>query len=677
MTRPLPRISNLKSQIGFLHSRQACTAFTCAFFFTNSLVTTAHAQGKPAGPASIRADWLKWAPGDTRLFMEFRDLAQVRNIFRTRGIWEAVQQLSTPAATTQPWQLHAERSLGLTPDQAIDELLGVRAALLAVDPTRWEVGVVIAELPPQGDVRAVLRRWRAREEKTDGPVKRYALPGGLGLAVRDRVLLFGPTADPDGLWDRSAALLADRAGPTLAGRADVAALRADAPKDYSCLIYTSWTDAPAADDPRPSRLLCTANVTSEGIDFELRGHVRPGDGTPATWTPQKLAKLPGDAAFLWARSYAPADFQRWMAADDAAPTSLSAVLFNTFVTKQEDRLALAKSIGPRVTWVADVRPAKTRGDAVVPAVSIICESRDTEALSHRVDSAMELMTGFLDLVSGTASTQETSPIQSEVAGKQSLHWVDWGRQLEKRMGLPAMATVQPCWFAADGQWIMATSKTLALRLLDARTEPGTRVRQKSFEAFASKSPITDYFRVDGQKLAALIHGWDGYLSRTRPEMLNPTYWKEWADRRLEDRRRLGVTLKPAPDQSGALVVEVEAGSPAEGSLESGDVIIEAGGKPTATSRPAQLVAEAYQQSRESGAFRLVFLRGSEKKTVVIPLPKMPTFAEGFDPVATLRRLASLASRIDTISVIGRMGPGPRVEARGQLRWKRTGGPRTP
>ena len=678
MTRPPPRLSIPIRPIVTSRTPEIYAACATWVFIAISLFgEPAFGQADATTIPSARADWLKWAPGDTRLFLEFRNLSQVRAIFRTRGIWEAVQQLSTPASTTQPWQLHAERSLGMTPDQAIDELLGVRAALLAVDPARWQVGVVIAELPPQGDVRAVLRRWRAREDKTDGPVNRYTLPGGLGLAVRGRVLLFGPTADPDGLWDRSAALLADRAGPTLAGRADVAALRADAPKEYSCLIYTSWTEAVTADDPRTNRLLCTANVTSEGIDCELRGNVRPGEGAAATWTPEELAKLPGDAAFLWARSYAPVDFQRWLAADDTPLTSLSAVLFHTFVAKQDDRRAMAKSLGPRVTWVGDVRPTRTRGEAVVPAVAVVCESRDAEALTQRIDSAMALITGFLDLVSGTLTTQEASPVQTEVIGKHTLHWLDWGRQLEKRLSLPAMNTVQPCWFAADGQWVMATTRTLAKRLLDARSEPAARVRQKWLESFASKTPITDYFRIDGQKIAALIQGWDGYLSRTHPEVLNPTFWKEWADRRLEDRRRLGVTLKAAPDQSGAEVVDVEVGSPAEGRLESGDIIVEAAGRPAATSRPTQIVAEAFEQSRESGAFQLVYMRRGEQRSVVIPLPKMPSFAEGFDPVGTLRRLASLAARIETVSVIGRMGPGPRVEARGQLRWKQTGGPTSP
>lgn len=671
MTRPLPPHSHLKSPKVLFHLPRALVA---VFVLGVGGVLPAYSQEKAAtaSPAG-RADWLKLAPGDTRLFLEFRDLAQVRSIFRTRGIWEAVQQLSAPAATTQPWQLHAERTLGMTPDQAIDELLGVRAALLAVDPMRWQVGVVIAELPPRNDVRTILRRWRAREEKTDGPVHRYTLPGGLGLAVRGRVLLFGPIADPDGLWDRSAALLADRAGPTLAGRADVAALRADAPKEYSCLVYTSWTDAAIADDPRASRLLCTATVTGDGIECELRGNVRPGGGVAATWAPEDLAKLPGDAAFLWARSHAPADFLRWMAADDAPLAGLSAILFHTFLPNKDDRRALAKSLGPRVVWVGDVRPGRTRGDAVVPAVSVVCESRDAEALTKRVDLTMELMTAFLGLIAGTPTTQEESPIRREVVAKHSLHWIDWGPQLERRLGVPAMSTVQPCWFSGEGQWTLSTTRTLALRLIEARSEPGMRARQKWFESFASKSPITDYFRIDGQKIATLIQSWDGFLSRTQPEMLNPTYWKEWTDRRLDQRRRLGVTLRSAPDHAGAEVVDVEMGSPAEGKLETGDIIVEAGGRPTATSRPAHAVASAFEESREGGAFSLMYLRNGERRSVVIPLPAMPTFAEGFDPVATLRRLASLAARIDSVSIIGRMGPGPRVEAKAQLRWKNTGG----
>jgi len=656
-----------------------------AWLATVAAIACAYAIGALSQPAvadppespPVRADWLKWAPGDVRLFIEFRNLAAIRSIFRTRGIWEAVQQLSTPAATTQPWQLHAERSLGLTPDQAIDELLGARAALLTVNPARWEVGVVIAELPPQIEVRTVLRRWRAKQERTDGPVQRYSLPGGLGLAVRGRVLMFGPKEDPDGLWDRSAALMADRAGPTLAGRSDVAALRAAAPEEYSCLIYTAWTDPASADDPRSNRLLCTATVSNDGIDCELRGSVRPADGKPAVWTAADLAKLPGDAAFLWARSHDAVTIHRWLATDNAPLTSLSGMLFQTFVAGQDDRRRIADSIGPRFAWIAEVPPTRVRGEAVMPAVAMVCETGDAAGLIRRIDGGMELLTAFLEFISGKPTTQESTLIKKTDIAGESLHWVDWGPGLEARLGLPGAATVQPCWLALDGRLILASARSLATRIIESRTETATRARQKWIETFAADKPVTDYFRIDGQKLAALIHGWDGYLSRKHPEMLTPHYWKDWTDRRIEERRRLGVALKPAPERGGVEVVSVDPGTPAEGRLEPGDVIIEAAGRPMATSQPTRAIAEAYQQARDSLVFPLVLKRGEEERRIVIPLPMLPTFTEEFDPVATLRRLASLASRVDSIAAIGRMGPGPRIEVRGQLRWKRARVPGMP
>jgi len=681
MTRPLsPRqIRSPESPRDLLHRRLRAFPVYAAILISTWIATArAPADNPTTSPATVaRADWLKWAPGDARLFIEFRDLAGVRSAFRTRGIWEAVQQLSAPAATTQPWQLHAERSLGLTPDQAIDELLGARAALLAVNPANWQVGVVIAELPPQTEVRTVLRRWRARPEKPDGPVQRYSLPGGLGLAIRGRVLMFGPKEDPEGLWDRSAALLADRAGPTLAGRSDVAALRAAAPQDYSCLIYTSWTDAAPSEDPRSNRLLCTATVTADGIDCELRGHVRPGDAQAATWTAAELAQLPGDVAFLWARSHDAKSIHRWLAVDGLPVSSLSGMLFQTFVATPEDRRRVADSLGPRIAWIGDVRPGRTRDEAVMPAVSVVCDTRDATFLSRRIDAGMDLLTAFLEFISGQPASQESTFIQKTPLGKETMHWVDWSKGLVARVGLPALATVQPCWVALDGRLVFASTRSLAQRIIESRADAVMRMRQKRIEALASDTPITDYFRVDGQKIAALIHSWDGYLSRHHAEVLTPNYWREWTDRRIEERRRLGVTLKAAPDGSGAEVVTVDSSTPAEGRLEPGDIIIEAGGRPTSTSRPAQVVAEAYQASRETGAFALVFMRGTDKHTILIPLPTMPRFAEGFDPVAFLRRLASLSSRIDSITAIGRMGPGPRIEVRAQMRWKRSGGLPTP
>ena len=72
------------------------------------------------------------------------------------------------------------------------------------------------------------------------------------------------------------------------------------------------------------------------------------------------------------------------------------------------------------------------------------------------------------------------------------------------------------------------------------------------------------------------------------------------------------------DVKGALVTSVTAGSPAqEKGIVAGDVIVEAGGKPTDT---AQAVAKAISGASDNISFKVVNSKG-ERRDVTVPVPK--------------------------------------------------------
>ncbi len=212
---------------------------------------TGLAQENRAAPAPV--DWTRFVPDDVRVYVEIRDLAGIRRTFRRLGVWDQVRRLSESpetAATSQPWHRSAERALGLTPERAISLVLGRRAALFAREPGAWQSGVLLAELPRRTNLDVLLRRWRASEIGTTGPVRRYRLRGRILLAVRDRTLLFGPPRDPDRLWERSALLLAGARGPTLRDRSEFAGLRSRLTTQRSGFGYASFA---AADDGAAGR----------------------------------------------------------------------------------------------------------------------------------------------------------------------------------------------------------------------------------------------------------------------------------------------------------------------------------------------------------------------------------------------------------------------------------------
>jgi S1-C subfamily serine protease len=96
-----------------------------------------------------------------------------------------------------------------------------------------------------------------------------------------------------------------------------------------------------------------------------------------------------------------------------------------------------------------------------------------------------------------------------------------------------------------------------------------------------------------------------------------------------ERPRLGVGLAPAgvarrmrravglPERDGALIRDVEAGSPADGAgLASGDLIVSAGGVPIAD---ADDLADALAAAVGAGSIALVVVRGTDERTVTVAL----------------------------------------------------------
>lgn len=91
--------------------------------------------------------------------------------------------------------------------------------------------------------------------------------------------------------------------------------------------------------------------------------------------------------------------------------------------------------------------------------------------------------------------------------------------------------------------------------------------------------------------------------------------------------RLGLTLQPVPDQlgeflgvpgkKGALVASVTSGSPSDGKVKSGDVIISADGNDI--NDPEDLVR--YVNSKEEGSIKLKIIRDKKEIIATVNLPE--------------------------------------------------------
>jgi serine protease Do len=104
---------------------------------------------------------------------------------------------------------------------------------------------------------------------------------------------------------------------------------------------------------------------------------------------------------------------------------------------------------------------------------------------------------------------------------------------------------------------------------------------------------------------------------------------------LDRKPRLGITLQPLTDQlaeflgvsgkNGVLITSVIDGSPSEGKLRSGDVVIAADDKEIGS--PAELIG--FIEKAPSGRITLKIVRDKKSATVVIDLPSLDDNKKGY------------------------------------------------
>jgi hypothetical protein len=629
----------------------------------------------PAAPAgAAEMDWLRIVPGDARFYVEIRDLARIRTLFRDLGIWNLVRELSgAPAkgASSQPWQRSAEELLGLSPDAAVTEVLGKRSALIASESSQWQNGVLLAELPSEGQLPPLLRRWRARSTLTEGPLRQYVLSGGLRLAVLDRTMVLGPAGDPDGLWGRTVVLLSGRKGPTLGGRSEFAALRARMKAAHQGLLYAAWSEGDAAAVAGCSRLLVGVDVSEMAVRCELHGQLaRPGPRRPATRAPRGL---PASTLAAWSASLDFGGLSRQAEArqsDDSG--SLVDLLAGSLSLIDRGSGSLLGKLGPACTILVGRQSGGEQG-IEVPTVSALIAAPEGQAHVAHMDAIMGFVAQvFASLAAEPGDEPRATRVQRKSCEGVDLHYVDVGRDLARRLEAPWLEGMEACWGLMGDQLVLSTAVSHAEEIIRARRGQLPRLGERSEDRdFENDADISDWFHLRGAPVSQMLATWLAYLRRERPEALAGEWWRQWAGRSLAEQTRLGVGLAgDARNPRYAVVREISADSPAADYLREGDVIVSVAGRPLATTQPAEEVAERYRQRGPARTFSLRVLREGELVDLAIPVPASNEVdLSEFDPVQAVARLITLTRRVDALTVWRYAGRPDRLDARILIRWE--------
>lgn len=662
----------------------------CLFAFASASIATADGP-RPAAlaAASGSEDWLRLVPGDAGFYAEIRDLNGIRRQFFDLGIWQAVRDLSeqdAAKATSRPWQRRTAELLGLGPEAMISLVLGRRAALIATSSTKWQDGVVLAEMNQASDLSPLLRRWGARPQSNEGPVQRYLLRGGIMLAVLDRTVAFSPAGDPDGLWGRTVLLMAGRRGPNLAARSEFAGLRSRLSREYPGLMYVVWAEG----DPHAvggcARLVIGVAVEPEGIQCELRGH-RDHPATEQTVVPPAtVGALPADSLFVWSTGV---DFtalpKRLTDAETLRSTSILPMFFGALTSGEEEGENLLVSLGPVVTVVGSADKTVSSSRLVVPAFSVLVQVRREGPFVERLDPIIHLLSQILVMITTTEgqAIADVSVIRSK-AEDVELHSIAIGPALARRTGLSFLSGLTPCWAVFDDKLVLSTSRQHVAEIIRAarRKIPRLDDAGRLPELLAREggdSGVAEWFMVRGAGASRMCSSWLKYVRTEHPEALLPEWWHDWASRRLERRTRLGLGLaNEGGERPAAVVREILDDSPALEHLQVGDVIVGASGRPLATSRPAIEVAERYAARGGATAFELRIVRRGEERTVRIPVaPAVEFRPEDFNPVRALEQLIALSQRAETVTVWRYATEPVRFDARIEIVWDRTLPPEMP
>ncbi len=644
--------------------RLSSIIFLTAIISTFQYVRIAKAEVDPQ-----KLDWLRIVPGDVRFYVELSELSKIRDRFLKLGIWRTVRELTEQDAsgpTTQPWHERSEEFLGLGPEAAVSRIIGRRCAMIATDFHSVQSGVILAELDENIDVRDLLNEWAAQRLSAKGDVRLYRLRGGILLAVWNRQLVFGTADDPDGLWVRAVALLANltegRQGSHLRGRSEFASLAARLEGETSGLLYIAWPDhtEKSTDAAFPSfqRLVAGVSFNSEGIQCRIRAQQTGGHEKLERIDTATLRQLPRDSIAIWSGAFS---FDQWgknpQFKTNSGEPSLGSMLSSAFQLLTAQGADSTAKLGPRITFVVGRESSSDKESIVLPTVTTIIETH--QALEHAkvIESVVDLIMRALSLTQAGRSDLKSVKPQSETISDVEARSVQIGDFLVNRTGLSFLRSVQLCWAGDDDRLVLSTSMSHLRSVITALHEKSNKdslgARQPDILPRPKADlPVVEWTLIRGHEIATMFRSWLFYVQRTRTEALSDAWWQSWAQQRVHGGAKLGVGLADDPQRPGcAVVLEIDPKSPVNGILQSKDIITSIAGRPLARPKSAEDVAARYRARGNTTLFRMQVLRGDKTLSLDIPVEPAPAIdMSDFAPVRALRNLTILLNRVDSITL---------------------------
>lgn len=575
-------------------------------------------------------------PADVGLFAEVRGADDLLVPLTEEQVWITLAELAGQPARPEDareWRRRIEETVTFKPKTAIEVLFSQQVAFVGEGPGRSQDAVVLCRPSAEIPIDGLLRMWKAKPWPEIGVPDAYRLQNNIGLAVRDRTLIFGDGLPREGMFRRLVKFNTARSGAGLADDPTYQQLLTRVPPDPDGILFARMGQAGTLPE-LPGPLRGAANVLFAMHRSDSLLHFTAVGDAPleakqhtAKLTPL-IETLPQRTLIAWASHI---DFPDLMRAVERLPPR-NALRIAVKLPEQPELVeelfgALNTQTCFAVGWVTpEGRPIAA---PPVPALAMLVSARKPALATDHFAQVVQSWVTVYDFLLLTQGLPPLPPRRQMQLG-QTTAWVQDLSSLIAGIDGGAIGELELCW-ALDEDVLIITSHSDWLRqVLQARHGeaktlatvlqlPQHRISPQSETIIVSQSgPISD-----------LGARWLLFLARTVPEVLEDAWWR---DKQPGGRdARIGIVTEDT-EKRGLRVTAVRKGMPAYGILEVGDVIVGCGREHFATTQPIQEVRQALDAS--TGMLELLVERDGLVRPCRIPLPFV-------NPVQILRRIVAI------------------------------------
>ncbi|MCH7813127.1 MAG: hypothetical protein IID40_03810, partial [Planctomycetes bacterium] len=439
------------------------------------LFGSAPAPASPRRGRISRASLAHSVPARSGVFIELLRLRTSDAQLRRANLWTAVRlvlgEQSGRSAQAFDWRALVRRYLSMTPEAALAELFGYRAALAAPSWSRLSEAVILARLRRRDSLDAVVGSKRANLVQELGPVRVYRTVAGLWVATDGRIAVFSHAGGEGSLFAEVVGILGGDNQPVLgAQRAFIEQVGALSQGYVGCLYFAESGES----DTSLSRVLPAFGHTAvamyareDRLDFELQAKVDPPAGGIVQNRPTvdlgRLDRLPGTTLAAWATSMDLATAtQRLLegGGTDLAGRYLS--LFRGVVGAEVFDTEIVGRLLGRQILVWD----RLRGRLDVPQFAVLLESSDAPDVARTLaEGVAKLSMAARDDSDGSEIIRHSRHLDTDIYSVPLIGLLS-PRDDGTLVSL-LMSSMEPSFAALDGWVLVATDPAQVRQMIEA------------------------------------------------------------------------------------------------------------------------------------------------------------------------------------------------------------------